>query len=207
MPGSGGATLATDEVAGVHYELVKIVFGALETATLVSSGSPLPVDLRTNNLSGNLNVNVAASAVTQAVSGTVTANAGTGTFTVQESSSLVDDAAFSPASSRVLPVGFTFDNVSPDVVDEGDIGAARMSANRNIYVQLRDSAGNEKEVAYFDEHNSVINGLSSGGSVSNVLRSPNGRVVLIAQDDLNLVLYVDGQPVKALYGLAAHQLW
>jgi hypothetical protein len=58
--------------------------------------------------------------------------------------SLVDDAAFTPGTSRVLPVGFEFDDDTPDSVNEGDIGAARMSANRNIYVTLRDAAGNER---------------------------------------------------------------
>jgi hypothetical protein len=57
---------------------------------------------------------------------------------------IVDDAAFTPGTSEVLPVGFTFDNSSPDSVDEGDIGAARMSANRNIFVNIRDNAGNER---------------------------------------------------------------
>jgi len=142
--GVGGATLATDDISGTHYQLVKVVFGALDSATLVSTSNAMPVDLRTNNLSGNLNVNIAASAATVTVSGTITANAGTGTFTTQDTASLVDDAAFSPASSRVLPVGFTFDDVTPDSVNEGDIGAARMSANRNVYVTLRDAAGNER---------------------------------------------------------------
>lgn len=142
--GSGGAVLATDDVGGVHYQLIKLAFGALDTATIVSTSNGLPVDLRTNNLSGNLNVNLAASGITLPVSGTITADAGSGTFNTQDSASLVDDAAFSPASSRVLPVGFTFDDVTPDSVNEGDIGAARMSANRNIYVQIRDAAGNER---------------------------------------------------------------
>lgn len=57
---------------------------------------------------------------------------------------IVDDAAFTPATSEVLPIGFTFDNTATDSVDEGDIGAARMSANRNIYVNIRDNAGNER---------------------------------------------------------------
>lgn len=57
---------------------------------------------------------------------------------------LVDDAAFTPASSSVMVAGFTADEVAPDSVNEGDIGAARMSLNRNIYVQLRDNAGNER---------------------------------------------------------------
>ena len=60
--------------------------------------------------------------------------------------SLVDDAAFTPATSRVVPVGFEFDDSTPDSVNEGDIGAARMSGNRNIYTTIRDAAGNERGV-------------------------------------------------------------
>ena len=40
-----------------------------------------------------------------------------------------------------------------------------------------------------------------------LLQSANGRLVLVAQDDGNLVLYADGVPVKALFGLASSQLW
>lgn len=55
-----------------------------------------------------------------------------------------DDAAFSPGTSVVLMVGATFDDTTPDSVNEGDGGALRMSANRNLYVMLRDGAGNER---------------------------------------------------------------
>lgn len=41
-PGSG-ATIATDEVAGRHLQLVKPAFGADGEATLVSPDAPLPV--------------------------------------------------------------------------------------------------------------------------------------------------------------------
>lgn len=59
-------------------------------------------------------------------------------------SEIVDDAAFTPATSRVTMVGATFDDVTPDSVNEGDGGAVRMSANRCLYVNLRDNAGNER---------------------------------------------------------------
>lgn len=59
---------------------------------------------------------------------------------------IVDDTAFTPASSSVMMAGFEFDDTTPDSVDEGDSGAARMSANRNIYTQIRDAAGNERGV-------------------------------------------------------------
>lgn len=67
-----------------------------------------------------------------------------GTFAVQDSQVIADDAAFTPATSKVFVGGFTFDNVAPDSVDEGDIGAARMSANRSVYINIRDNAGNER---------------------------------------------------------------
>lgn len=58
--------------------------------------------------------------------------------------SMADDAAFTPGTSSVTPMGATFDDVSPDSVNEGDIGAPRMSANRVLYGTIRDAAGNER---------------------------------------------------------------
>lgn len=42
--GSGGAVLATDDVGGVHYQIVKLAYGALDAADIVSDSNPLPVD-------------------------------------------------------------------------------------------------------------------------------------------------------------------
>lgn len=42
-PGAGGATFATDEVAGVHYPVGKLAYGAADSATMVSMSNPLPV--------------------------------------------------------------------------------------------------------------------------------------------------------------------
>lgn len=128
-PGSGGAVLATDDVGGVHYQLVKPAFGALDAATVVSAADPFPVTLVSEALSGNFDINIAAAAATVTVSDTAT---------------LVDDAAFTPAVSRVMMMGATFDDTAPDSVTEGDGGAIRMSGNRNLHVTLRDAAGNER---------------------------------------------------------------
>lgn len=38
-----GTTIATDDVGGFHYQLIKLAHGALDTATLVSSVEGLPV--------------------------------------------------------------------------------------------------------------------------------------------------------------------
>lgn len=41
--GSGGNTFASDDVGGVHYPIGKLAYGALDSATLVSTSSGLPV--------------------------------------------------------------------------------------------------------------------------------------------------------------------
>ena len=104
---SGGLTFASDEDGSlIHWPYVKLVFGVENTQTLVSDSNPLPVNIVTDSLAGNLDVNLAASGITLntssaisnaggaaavniqdgensiTVDGTVTANAGTGTFTV-----------------------------------------------------------------------------------------------------------------------------
>lgn len=47
---------------------------------------------------------------------------------------LADDAAFTPATSYVLPVGFFADESSTDSVNEGDIAAARTTLDRKLIV-------------------------------------------------------------------------
>ena len=48
------------------------------------------------------------------------------------------------AAGNPIPIGAEFDDTTPDGVDEGDIGRLRISSNRNLYVQIRDNAGNER---------------------------------------------------------------
>lgn len=73
---------------------------------------------------------VDGSAVTQPVSGAVTANAGSGTFATQDTSSLVDNAAFADGVSRVMPAGFCLDETAGTALTENDIAAARIDAKR-----------------------------------------------------------------------------
>lgn len=40
---SGGSTLGTDEIGGIHYQLIKLGFGVLDSLTLVSNAAGLPV--------------------------------------------------------------------------------------------------------------------------------------------------------------------
>lgn len=52
-------------------------------------------------------------------------------------SGIVDDAAFTPGTTEVVPVGFLVDESSTDSADEGDLGAARMTPNRQLIVTPR----------------------------------------------------------------------
>lgn len=73
---------------------------------------------------------------------------------------VADDAAFTPATTKVMMAGFEFDDTTPDSVNEGDAGAARMSANRNIYVNIRDNAGNERGLN-IDASGNIVLGTGS----------------------------------------------
>lgn len=50
---------------------------------------------------------------------------------------IADDAAFTPATSKVMMAGFEADESSTDSVDEGDAGAARMTLDRKIITTLQ----------------------------------------------------------------------
>lgn len=48
---------------------------------------------------------------------------------------VTDDAAFTPGTSSVMPIGALADETSPDSVDEGDAGILRMTLDRKLRVQ------------------------------------------------------------------------
>jgi hypothetical protein len=55
-------------------------------------------------------------------------------YSTLNTGALTDDAAFTPASSSVLPSGFLADETATDSVDEGDIGIGRMTLDRKQHV-------------------------------------------------------------------------
>lgn len=55
---SGGSVIATDDIGGIHYQLMKLAYGALDSATLVSTSNGLPVSLIAGSASiGTLGAN------------------------------------------------------------------------------------------------------------------------------------------------------
>ena len=120
--GSSGTTQYTEDGASAGGESLCLMGAVRRDTAASSSGTDGDYSTLNTDASGNLRVNVSGGGI----------------------AGIVDDAAFTPATSEVLPIGFTFDDVSPDTVNEGDIGAGRMSANRCQYVTIRDAAGNER---------------------------------------------------------------
>lgn len=93
--GTGGATLAADDIAGIHHQRVKIQHGADGSATDVSSASPLPV----GDAGGSLTVDG-----TVAVSGTVTVD-GSGVTQPVSHAALTELAAAIDTELQVDVVG------------------------------------------------------------------------------------------------------
>lgn len=130
--GTGGDVIATDDIAGVKYQRIKLTDGVEDStvAATVTAGNALKVD---------------GSAVTQPVSGTVTANIGTGavtnagTFAVQETQVIADNAGFTDGTSKVFPVGLIFDEVAGTALTENDVGAPRMDSKRATIGVIEDA--------------------------------------------------------------------
>jgi hypothetical protein len=87
-----------------------------------------------------------------------------GQASVIEAATLTDDNGFTPGSSLVSPMGAMANEVAPDSVNEGDIGVPRMSLNRNLYVVIRDSAGNERGLNIAAD-GSLLAGLVAGSAI------------------------------------------
>lgn len=81
----------------------------------------------------------------------------------------IDNAAFTFGTDDVVPVGYVFDDATPNAVTENRIAAPRMAANRVAYGILRDSAGNERG-ANVNASNELLVACStcSGSGVSHV---------------------------------------
>ncbi len=83
--------------------------------------------------------------------------------------SAVDSAPFTVATDSYTPVGGIFDDAAPGDLTEGDGGAVRMSAVREMYTNIRDGAGGERSanVTAANELN-VILGSNTGVDIGDV---------------------------------------
>jgi hypothetical protein len=96
---------------------------------------------------------------------------------VHDAAQLADDSAFTPATSRVMPAGYTADETATDSVDEGDIGAARMTLDRKQITTeyVHAAAGGT----------SVSSSISTGAVLTAVVKNSPGKVFSIQCFNLN----------------------
>lgn len=127
------------------YEQPQMSAGRVWTSTVVTG----TVAVTQSGTWDEVGINDSGNSITVDNGGTFAVQAActnAGTFAVQVDGSALtslqliddtvytDDAAFTPGTSKVLGVGFEADEGSTDSVDEGDIGAARMTLDRKIIV-------------------------------------------------------------------------
>lgn len=210
IPITGTVTVASHAVtnAGTFAVQAAIADGADVTLGAKADAKSASTDTTAVTLmqvSKQISFSMQAAAASLAGTLTVGSHAVTnaGTFAVQETGSWVqvDDAAFTQGTSKIAVVGATFDDTSPDSIDEGDGGAIRMSANRNLYVRIRDNAGNERGLNV-DASGQIAVTLASAQTLATLTSITN----VVHVDDNSGSLTVDNGGTFAVQpaGSAAH---
>jgi hypothetical protein len=178
--GSGGDTIASDDIGGVKHQRVKLSVGAdgaANDAVPVSAGmdvtgaavqavgivgqfddtstagvtenqfAPVRISTRRALLVEGVASGTAVPVSLASVPSHAVTNAGT--FVTQENGAALtalqliddtiftDDAAFTPATSKVGVIGLQADETGTDSVDEGDAGAPRMTLDRKQIVTVQ----------------------------------------------------------------------
>lgn len=122
-----GLVVATDEIGGVHYQRVKLTFGADGAAADVSSAAPLPTTDASSQallttiktlLEGEIKVKDAAGPLT--IDGAVTITSGTVTATISGEPTIKKIAEALPAGTNNIGQVDPRGNIAHDGVDSGN---------------------------------------------------------------------------------------
>jgi len=155
--GTGGDILAADEIPAtsqIMYQRVKITLGDDgDNDGDVHASNPMPI--------------TGSAVVTNG-----------GTFAVQDSEKLADNAAFVDGTSKVQPAGFIFDEVAGTTLTENDAGAARMDSKRAQVAVIEDETTRGRRVTV-----TASNALKVDGSA--VTQPVSGTVTANAGTNLN----------------------
>lgn len=92
---------------------------------------------------------------------------------------VVDDAAFTPATTSVLMAGFEADESSTDSVDEGDAGAARMTLDRKVIMTLQPhtAGGLTRSRTLIPNNTTAIVVKASAGQVYKIRATNNSSTI------------------------------
>lgn len=131
------------------------------------------------------------------------------------SSTLQDDAAFTPGTSYVTAIGFQADETTPDSVNEGDVGAPRMTLTRKPYAVITDPTSENNAAVDGSGHLQVdiaadSVGIGGGTQYTEDVATPAaivGNALMMERDDaLSTVTPIEGDWLGAR-GTAEGALW
>lgn len=179
-----GTSIATDDVSGNHYQLIKLAYGILDSATLVSTSNGLPVsllagaasigilgansgvdigDVTINNASGGSAVNI------QDGGNTITVDNG-GTFAVQPGAALTG-----PGN----PTVDSYAHIAINLNAGADQVLVSSAANKQIWVYgvvyTLSVAGT---VSFQDESDTAITGIMDHAANSGMGVPPSGNFAM-----------------------------
>jgi len=114
-PGTGGAVFATDDIAGVHYPISKLAYGALDAVTIVTTGaSALPIQDGGNSIT---------------VDGTVTAAVGVTATDLGKS----EDAVAASGDTGIAVLAVRRDSPVVGSGTDGDYSSLNVDANGRLW--------------------------------------------------------------------------
>lgn len=197
---SGGSVVATDDIGGVHYQIVKFAFGPLDTATLVTASVGLPVTL----LAGAASIGVLG-ANSGVDIGDVTINnaSGASAVNIQDGgNSLTIDAAELTAIQAAVQIMDDWDNGASDGASvSGDVAHDSADAGEPVKFggKALDIGATPTAVAANDRVNAAFlrNGsqLVLGGNLNIVSKNLNVTDADGAQTDAALVTVSAGTAI------------
>jgi hypothetical protein len=174
VPAVGAFLMAFD---GTNWDRVQT--GAATGGALKVDGSAV-----TQPVSGTITANAGSGTFT--VSGTVTANAGSGTFTTSDSQTIVDNAAFTDGTSKVFMAGYVLDETAGTALAENDAAAARIDSKRAIVNTIEDGTtrGQRLEIIAANSASTNLKHIASTAvATNNGTASAGCQRVVIASDN------------------------
>jgi hypothetical protein len=156
--GSGGDTIATDDIGGVKHQRVKIQYGTDGAATDVSDSNPLPID----DAGGSLTVDNAGTFVVQEDGAALTA------LQLIDDAIHTDDAAFTAGTDKgIMTMGFA----GAQSVNSGDAAALACNTNGVLHVNVNSQTS---DINISDGGNSItVDGSVTVSSAPDNLVSTN----------------------------------
>jgi hypothetical protein len=150
--GSGSdPAVATDEIASVHYQKVKIALGAESVLdTLLQAGqqsmaNSLPVAIAANQTPVPVDATPSAPMASEYLP--VRLTDGASFLTQAGGAAQADKSTFAEGSGSFTPIGGTFNDSLGSDPAEDQAAAARITAKRALHVNLRNAIGTEIGVA------------------------------------------------------------